>query len=297
MGGTVLLALALFAVAPARAADTTLAGQLVCSACWYEAERPRVPYGDDADFACAKRCAADGIPRALAVRSADGTFELILLDARALPGGDAATLDLVGARVEATGELRDSEPARTLEVEALRVLEPRQDVPGRAAAAPTTVPRFVLPDLLGTDQSLDALRGRIVVLNFWATWCAPCRDEMPALVRIQNRYGAWGVQVIGASADGPEARDAVVAFVRKAKVGFPIWLGATIDRMSSFGLTPVLPGTVVIDRHGRIALASSGVVTEAQLAAVIDRLIAESAPQEVAFARTTEPVTASRVPP
>ena len=109
-------------------------------------------------------------------------------------------------------------------------------------------PELVWTDLNGHEQTLEAYRDHIVVLNFWATWCAPCREEMPDLVRIQKRYGKYGVQVIGASADPPSGRASVEEFVRRQKINFPILLGATTEQMQALDVGVVLPATVVIDR-------------------------------------------------
>ena len=133
---------------------------------------------------------------------------------------------------------------------------------------------LVWTDLGGHEQTLDAFRGRLVVLNFWATWCAPCRREMPDLVRIQNRYGMYGVQVIGASADPPQAAPSVIEFAGKHKINFPILLGATTDQMQSLGAGVVLPATVVIDRDGHVVERISGVFERDKLEALLDRLVA-----------------------
>ena len=86
---------------------------------------------------------------------------------------------------------------------------------------------LTLKDPFGTEQRLSALKGRIVFLNFWATYCIPCRKEMPDLAAIQNEYAALGVQVIGASTDEAEDRAKVLQFVKETKINFPIWMGAT----------------------------------------------------------------------
>jgi thiol-disulfide isomerase/thioredoxin len=124
---------------------------------------------------------------------------------------------------------------------------------------------LALRDLYGAEQRLSALRGRVVVLNFWATYCVPCRKEMPDLAAIQNNYAALGVQVVGASADDAAARPKVLQFIKETKLNFPVWLGATTGDMERFGLAPALPGTVIIGRDGRIAWHKSGVVTEAEV--------------------------------
>jgi thiol-disulfide isomerase/thioredoxin len=136
---------------------------------------------------------------------------------------------------------------------------------------------LTLKDLSGVEQRLSSLRGRIVILNFWATYCIPCRKEMPDLGAIQNEYGMLGVQVIGASADDPEYRDDILQFAKETKVNFPIWIGATIDQMRKFGLGTALPGTIIIDREGRVAKVISGVVHKAELKKQIDSMLATGA--------------------
>jgi len=113
-------------------------------------------------------------------------------------------------------------------------------------------PELALPDLEGRPHSLQEFRQRIVVLNFWATWCAPCVREMPALARLQKRYGAQGVQVIGASADEAATRDKIPEMTRRLKISFPIWVGATTADMQKLGLGEALPATVILDRDGQI---------------------------------------------
>ena len=73
---------------------------------------------------------------------------------------------------------------------------------------------LALKDLFGVEQKLSGYRGKIVVLNFWATWCVPCRQEMPDLAAIQNEYAALGVQVVGAAADALTDRPKVMQFTK-----------------------------------------------------------------------------------
>jgi thiol-disulfide isomerase/thioredoxin len=117
--------------------------------------------------------------------------------------------------------------------------------PARATAA---VP-FELPDLAGPPLRLDALRGRVVLLNFWATWCVPCRDEMPALDTLGRELGPKGLAVIGVNLK--EARPDVETFVRDQGLRFPILLdadGAVGARYQVFAL----PTTLMIDRQGQV---------------------------------------------
>jgi thiol-disulfide isomerase/thioredoxin len=131
-----------------------------------------------------------------------------------------------------------------------------------------------LKDLGGVDQRLSAYRGRVVVLNFWATWCVPCKQEMPDLAAIQNAYAAFGVQVVGASADQVADRAKVIDFIKQTKINFPIWLGATTADMQRFGVGPGLPATVVIGRDGRVAVLHYKTINQSQLKKDIDRLLA-----------------------
>jgi cytochrome c-type biogenesis protein len=93
-----------------------------------------------------------------------------------------------------------------------------------------------LKDLFGVEQKLGSLRGRIVILNFRATWRGPRRKEMPDLAAVQNQYAALGAQIVGASADTMDEAKAVRQFIKEAGINFPVWLGATTEQMAGFGI-------------------------------------------------------------
>ncbi len=138
---------------------------------------------------------------------------------------------------------------------------------------------LALQDLHGQSQTLQDFKGRIVVLNFWATWCIPCRQEMPIFVRLQERRGADGVQVIGASADQAGNEAAIESFVRDMHIGFPIWTGATTVDMERLGLGTALPATAILDRDGTVVARAPGIIDEKSLDGWIDWLLGDrSAP-------------------
>lgn len=272
LSGCVFL-VALAVSAAAQGESVKLAGQVVCSDCWFEAkDRNKSPYGTVADLKCASDCAVKDIPGALAVKSGDG-FTLYLLEDGKVRVSGRNYLAYTGKQVEVTGVARKDGDKQRLKVDALRVTGD-SPVAQQAVRAVGTQPELVLRDLAGVEQKLSSLRGRVVVLNFWATYCEPCRKEMPDLSAIQNDYAAHGVQVVGASADEAEDRAKVLEFIRETKMNFPVWMGMTATLMLRFGLAPTLPGTVVLDRDGKIVSSSNAVVNPAELRKQLDALTA-----------------------
>jgi len=174
-----------------------------------------------------------------------------------------------------TGRIKQKKEVRVIRVDALEVLAPSLAEQEAANVLGKEID-LTLKDPFGTEQRLSALKGRIVVLNFWATYCIPCRKEMPDLAAIQNEYAALGVQVIGASADEQGDRAKVLQFVKETKINFPIWVGATTSEMMRFGLGAALPGTVLIGRDGRIMKVISGIVNQADLKKQIDTILASA---------------------
>jgi len=110
--------------------------------------------------------------------------------------------------------------------------------------------QLTLKDLQGRYIRLSAYRGKVVLINFWATWCPPCRTEIPALIRLQRDYGSRGFQVIGVTYP-PQKLAEVRRFVRRASVNYPVGLGNRETKLL-FTRRETLPMTIVIGRDGRI---------------------------------------------
>ena len=122
----------------------------------------------------------------------------------------------------------------------------------------TVAPQFALKDLNGRTVRLRAYRGKVVLINFWATWCPPCRAEMPDLVRLQREHARDGLQIIGITYP-PETKTQVRRFARSLKVNYPIILG-TRQIKARFSSEETLPLTVVIGRDGKVNDIISGIL-------------------------------------
>ena len=118
-------------------------------------------------------------------------------------------------------------------------------------------PVTVFRDTRGRVVRLAELRGRVVLLNFWATWCPPCRAEIPELVRLQREH-ASSLQVVGVT-HPPERRGRVRRVARELKVNYPLVIG-TRRTARAFGVGETLPATVVIDREGRVREVIVGIL-------------------------------------
>jgi len=137
------------------------------------------------------------------------------------------------------------------------------DRPDAEAAAELL--RLRLPDISGNDQSLAQWRNKVLVVNFWATWCEPCREEVPVLIRVQAKYEANGVQVVGISVDSV---DKVRQFANEYRIEYPLVIGsiAVIEVTRRLGNKAAgLPYTVVIDRSGRVVKTHLGAISEVEL--------------------------------
>ncbi len=112
-------------------------------------------------------------------------------------------------------------------------------------------PDFALKDLSGKTVHLSDYRGKAVVLNFWATWCPPCVEEIPTFVAMQNQYGPQGLEVVGIAMDDDASPSSIGRFAREEKVNYTLLIGS--DAVAdAYGGIDALPTTFYIDREGRM---------------------------------------------
>ena len=114
----------------------------------------------------------------------------------------------------------------------------------------TPAPDFTLETLDGKSVSLSSLRGKAVVVNFWATWCGPCKIETPWLVELQNQYGAQGLQIVGVAMDD-SGKDEIARFAKDMGMNYPVLLGKEAVG-DAYGGVPALPESFFIGRDGKI---------------------------------------------
>ncbi len=146
---------------------------------------------------------------------------------------------------------------------------------GGPATRGRVAPDFELPSLQGPQVRLSQFRGQVVLVNFWATWCPPCRAEMPSIERLYRAYASRGLAIL--AVDDERAGSAVVeGFQRNLVLSFPILLDSSGDVSTLYGVRG-LPTTVIVDREGRIASVDFGARDWSDRAAreLIEKLLAE----------------------
>ena len=151
--------------------------------------------------------------------------------------------------------------------------------PPPVAANPTpaligkTRPDFSLPDLNGRMRNVSEWDGRVIALNFWASWCSPCLKEIPEFVALQNKYGKQGLQFVGVAIQNA---DQITDFVRRQGINYPVLVGgmAAVSLAEKLGdYMGTLPFTVIIDRSKRINFIHNGRLQGKQAEQVIESLL------------------------
>src|SRR5215470_16641221 len=156
--------------------------------------------------------------------------------------------------------------------------------PASVWAQKVQAPQFELRDVNGRVVRLSNYQGKVVLINFWATWCPPCRAEMPDLVKLQREHGKEGLQIIGVTYP-PETRARVRKFARSLKLNYPIALG-TREIKTRFSSEETLPLTVVINRNGNVSDVISGILLRKEFDEKIKPLLMKNMEGEKRDARS-----------
>ena len=139
-----------------------------------------------------------------------------------------------------------------------RIFSNRSTRNSTASQAVTSAIDFELTDLAGKQVKLSDYRGKVVLVNFWATWCGPCQYEIPIFVELKRKFHKRGLEVIGISMD-EGSQQQMVEFVRQYEINYPVVMGA-FAKLDAFGQISGLPTSFIIDRNGRIHSRHQGLL-------------------------------------
>jgi thiol-disulfide isomerase/thioredoxin len=142
-------------------------------------------------------------------------------------------------------------------------------------AQTTQTPEISFKNRSGGTESLSAYRGKIVVLNFWATWCLPCRQEIPMLDKVASKYANENVVFFAASLDSADTQPKISRFLEKKKITLPIWLGASTESLKQLNLGGVIPATVILDRDGQVVMRILGEASRRDITLRLDWLLGD----------------------
>jgi thiol-disulfide isomerase/thioredoxin len=146
-------------------------------------------------------------------------------------------------------------------------------------------PDFTLDSLDGKATKLSDYRGKAVLLNFWATWCGPCKIEMPWFVDFQNQYGAQGLQIVGVAMDDASKED-IAKFAKDMNVNYPILIGKE-SVGDEYGGVPALPESFIIGRDGKIVDKILGLRGKAEIEDSIKKALNTQAASRQSFTLNT----------
>lgn len=146
-------------------------------------------------------------------------------------------------------------------------------------------PEFTLDDISGHQVSLDSFKGKALLINFWATWCGPCKIETPWLIELRNRYAGQGFEVVGISTEGEDLKSsdkagfarqkaAIAKFIQEEHVPYPVLING--DSLSQeYGGLDAMPTSFFVDRNGKVVAAQMGLTSESDIEANIKKALAQ----------------------
>ncbi|MDT4288104.1 TlpA disulfide reductase family protein [Methylomonas sp. MO1] len=149
----------------------------------------------------------------------------------------------------------------------------RQYFSATETSQPALQLNFSLPDLTDTPQSVTQWQGKILIINFWATWCPPCLKEIPEFIKLQDEYKDQGVQFVGIAI---EEKQPVEDYLKRIKINYPVLIGgegATMLAQQLGNVINTVPFTVIINQQGQIVHHQLGELTREKVLEVIDPLL------------------------
>jgi peroxiredoxin len=234
----------------APASPVTLKGEISDSNCAISHQKVTQVHPSVNSHSCTLACVGDG---ARFVFVSDGkTFKVANQDLPELKAN-------AGYTVQLTGDLKDD----TITASKIILVQNHDRKPAA---------NFTLLDSNGTKVTLASLKGKVVLLNFWATWCGPCQVEIPWFIEFNKTYKARGLVVVGVSMD-EDGWKSVKPYLATKKIDYPIVIGND-DVAKAYGGVDSLPSTFIIDRDGKIAFSHTGLVGkdtyETEIRSVLD---------------------------
>lgn len=181
-------------------------------------------------------------------------------------GGAAGFLAAHLGRVASTQAVVDTSPTPPPREVTEQAQEPQAPRP-----IPTELPNISLADPGGIKHALSEWKGRPLLINFWATWCAPCRREIPLLKTIRHDRAKDGIEIVGIAVD---FRDAVQKYAREMSIDYPVLVGEQdgLEAIAAFGMDTVFPFTVFADARGRIVTLKVGELHADEARLILDRV-------------------------
>jgi thiol-disulfide isomerase/thioredoxin len=163
--------------------------------------------------------------------------------------------------------LTPAQPGQAAQGDDAEMEDPGAKLRGKAA------PAFTLSTLDGKKVSLADYKGRAVLVNFWATWCAPCKIEMPWFEELRKQYAGQGFEILGLTADADAGKDVIAKTAQKIGVSYPILL-ADEKVQTAYGGVDYLPMSFYVDRNGKVLEATAGLNSKNEIEANIKKIIA-----------------------
>jgi thiol-disulfide isomerase/thioredoxin len=163
----------------------------------------------------------------------------------------------------------------------MRLLSPQKALPPAlflllsvsSAFSASNVRKLALHDLDGNKTRLSQFQGRIVVLNFWATWCGPCKEELPRLGKLAQQYSKDNIVFVLVSIDEQKKLPSVREFVAQQRVALPVWVGSSPEQLEDLSGTNIVPATLIVDQKGEVVRAINGEAREEDVKQAVDWLL------------------------